>query len=99
MTIKKGNPELIEQAKRASLQFYGMDGDGVQAPGAVVIRDVGGVHPFVVHFANTQSGGYHEGSYCQTLEKAIARFNERVSRYDPTGDLNRSFNGLGLVDA
>ena len=99
MIRKKGNPELIEAAKRGALQFHGMDGDGVQAPGAIVIRDLGGVHPFVVHFANTQSGGYHSGSYCQTLDQAIARFNERKGRYDPTGDLHRSFKTPESADA
>lgn len=93
MIRRKGNPTLIMAALAGAELFHGLDGDGCQAPGAIVIRKSdSGHHPYVVHFANTQSGGHHGGSYCQTLDQAIARFNERKGRYDPTGDLHRSYN-------
>lgn len=93
MIRRKGNPALIAKYQAEALQFHGLDGDGCQAPGAIVIhKSDSDRHPFVVHFANTQSGGYHGGSYCETINQAIGRFNERKGRYDPTGDLHRSFN-------
>lgn len=93
MIRKKGNPALIAKYQADALAFHGLDGDGCQAPGAIVIHKADtGLHPFVVHFANTQSGGYHGGQYCKTLEQAQNRFAERIDRYDPTGDLHRSFN-------
>lgn len=100
MIRKKGNPDLIAKYQAAAILFHGLDGDGCQAPGAIVIHKAEtGNHPFVVHFANTQNGGYHSGSYCQTLDQAIARFNERKGRYDPTGDLHRSFKTPESADA
>lgn len=98
MKFTKGNPELIEAAKAACVNptcdFYGMDGDGIQAPGAIVVREVGGYSPFAVHFANTQCGGFHGGQYCKTLEEARSYAAKRAARYDPTGDLARSFKGM-----
>lgn len=98
MKYTKGNPELIEAAKAACVDpehdFYGMDGDGIQAPGAIVVREVGGYQPYAVHFANTQYGGFYGGQYCDTLEDAREYAAKRAGRYDPTGDLARSFKGL-----
>ena len=94
MLIIKGKPELVEAVRNDSIEFYGMDGDGCQAPGAIVIREQphNQAHPFVVHFANTQSGGYGGGEYCETLESAQARFVDKCTRYDPAARLNASFN-------
>lgn len=94
MEFTKGKPELIEKARAESLMFCGMDGDGIQAPGAIVIRETGrDLHPFVVHFANTQCGGYHSGNYCTTRSEAETVAAERIERYDPTRKLRNSFHG------
>ena len=97
MKFVKGNPDRIEAAKAAAfaaVDFHGMDGDGIQAPGAIVVREVnGGVDKYAVHFANTQSGGFHGGYYTNSIVEARAELRERARRYDPTGDLHRSFNG------
>ncbi len=52
---------------------------GVQAPGAVVLRDLGPQqgHRLVVHFYNAQDGGHHSGYYYDDYEKAVAKFEER----------------------
>lgn len=89
----KGVPALIQKARDESIEFFGMDGRGATAPGAVVIREVGGYHPFVVHFANTQLGGYHGGQYFESLDAAQEAFVARCNRYDPTGELHASFKG------
>lgn len=49
-------------------------GDGIQAPGAVVLRDMGPRADcrFVVHFYNDQDGGYHNGSYFVSYQYAAA---------------------------
>ena len=88
-----GNPDLIAKAKAESIQFYGMAGRGATAPGAVVIRHLphNEAHPYVVHFANTQLGGYHGGEYCETLEEAKRRAVARAVRYDPDGGLNAAY--------
>jgi hypothetical protein len=92
MEFTKGTRTLIEKARAESIEFYGMDGDGMQAPGAIVIREVGGYHPFAVYFANTQCGGYCHGDYCETLDEAQEAFVAKCNRYDPTAALNGSFN-------
>jgi hypothetical protein len=90
----KGNPELVADYRMRADRFYGMDGDGMQAPGAIVIAFLRSNknHPYVVWFANTQSGGTHNGDYCKTLKEAEEAFNVKCTRYDPTGRLNAAFN-------
>ena len=73
------------------MEAYVMAGDGAQAPGAVVLRRVAGYHPFVIHFANLQSGGYHMGDYFKTLKEAYPVFDKRKDYADPTGNLNKAF--------
>lgn len=70
-----------------------MAGRGSLAPGAIVIRHLAhnDMHPYVVHFANTQYGGYHGGEYCETLSDARLAYAERVKRADRDGDLHRAF--------
>lgn len=82
------------------IREYKMASDGIQAPGAIVIRHLehNRLHPYVVHFRNDQCGGYHAGDYCQTLEEADEVFERRCKRYDPTGDLHHA-SLLGLTKA
>lgn len=100
----KGDPDRIAKAQAESIAFYGMDGKGATAPGAVTLRQVRKpcefypMGEYAVHFANTQAGGYHGGNYCATLGEAYARFAERIERYDPDGTLNASFAGILAVE-
>lgn len=87
----QGDKALIEKAKGESLKFVGLAGRGATAPGAVVIREMGGLHPFAAHFFNSQDGGYYFGDYCMTQEEAERAFNDKLRRYDPYGELQRSF--------
>lgn len=92
MRFVKGRPELVKDFQMRADRFYGMDGDGIQAPGAIVIaflRDKH--HPFVVWYANTQAGGTSGGDYCETMAEALEAFEVKCKRYDPTGALNKSF--------
>lgn len=73
-----------------------MAGDGIQAPGALVVRHVDGAHPLAVHFLNLQCGGYHGGTYCGTLAEALESFRERLGRFDPTGGLREAAEAQGL---
>lgn len=93
-TFTKGKPDLIADFRMRADRFYGMDGDGMQAPGAIVIAFLRSnpLHPYVVWFANTQDGGTHYGDYCKTRDEADEAFNVKCTRYDPTGRLNASFN-------
>ena len=49
------------------------------------------LHPFVVHFGNTQDGGYYYGEYCQTRAEAELAFSRKIDRYDSSGELHRAF--------
>lgn len=89
----KGTQAHIDKARKESLRFVGFDGDGCQAPGALVIRETGrSLHPFVVHYFNSQDGGYYSGSYCKTEAEAITAMDERLPRYDPDGTRRANFN-------
>lgn len=89
----KGDQKLIDKARKEALHFVGFDGDGCQAPGAIVVRKSGsGHHPFVTHFFNSQDGGYYSGNYCTTEADAITAMDERLPRYDPDGTRRASFN-------
>lgn len=82
---------------RPWIRSYGMCSDGIQAPGAIVLRDVGGYHPYVVHFFNVQDQGYYHGSYCTTMEKAISTFHDKCKRYDPLGLLHGAYVKYGYT--
>lgn len=93
MQFVKGKPEHIEHFRTHADRFYGMDGDGYQAPGAIIIAFLRSNpdRPYVVWFANTQDGGTYAGDYCKTLAEATETFDKKCKRYDPTGTLNKSF--------
>jgi hypothetical protein len=93
-TLVKGKPELIADFKMRADRYYGMDGDGIQAPGMIVIAYLRSnkQHPFVVWFANTQAGGTSAGDYCTSAQEATEAFYAKCKRYDPTGELNKGFN-------
>lgn len=77
-------PSLTTQANRQGWIVLGsaqVFGDGAQAPGFVTLCKVDGGFPFAVHFFNSQDGGFHEGTYCDTYQKAAARFCENVLRF------------------
>jgi len=76
-------------------------GDGVQAPGAVTMCEIGGAHPYAIHFFNEQDGGFHSGNYCPDRRSAEVVYAARVLRYgglaepwDTDGDLQNE-NGEG----
>jgi len=89
----QGTPALVNKAKASAIAFYGMAGRGATAPGAVVIRKLGDDSNanFVVHFFNSQDGGYYSGGYTETLVQAYEEFAERLRRYDRDGELNNAF--------
>lgn len=68
---------------------YTMKSDGIQAPGAIVIRHNPSnlQHPYVVHFRNDQIGGFSEGVYCSTYSEAIESYQRQCRKYDPSGTL------------
>jgi hypothetical protein len=78
-------------------------GDGVQAPGAVVMCEIPGAHPYVIHFFNAQDGGFHSGDYCKTrveaeeaYAKRVIHFLDRGEPWDTDGDTSKwNENGEG----
>ena len=58
-------------------------------PHRIVLREVGGVQPFVTHFENMKivdddtygSDGFYWDHYFDTYEQALADFNERVKNF------------------
>lgn len=58
-------------------------GDGVQAPGAVVMSIIerNQEHPYAIHFFNAQDGGFHAGNYCATREEAEEAYTKRALRH------------------
>lgn len=98
-----GNPDLIAKVQAEAVMVAFMNGDGCQAPGAAVVRKVrdtakgDSFDEYAVHFANTQCGGYHGGSYSKDLAGAIEAFTERCTRYDPDGTRRASYiEGTGV---
>lgn len=82
MTVKPHNP--ISAAEKRGWQVVKLEacqGDGVQAPGYVVMTYTGGSSAiqYAVHFFNVQDGGFHGGQYCQGLPRAERVFFERVA--------------------
>ena len=74
----------IDQSKKLGWIFIDgikVPGDGVQAPGYVTVCNIGGRHPYVVHFFNCQDGGFHMGNYCATWKEAQKVFAQKVARY------------------
>jgi hypothetical protein len=57
-------------------------GDGVQAPGSVVLSYTGNApQPYVAHFFNSQDGGFHAGNYCTDSHAAYRAYHAKVARY------------------
>jgi len=94
--------DLYDPAHEASRKGWGLlksiavQGDGIQAPGAVTMCKISGHHPYVVHFFNAQDGGFHEGCYCLGLAaaevayaKRIVRFQHSIEPWDTDGDTSR----------
>jgi len=71
--------EILQALK--IIKIYPVAGDGVQAPGSVVLRQFG--ERYATHFYNDQDGGFHHGHYFSNLPDAEADFNRRVSNYAP----------------
>jgi hypothetical protein len=42
----------------------------------VLHKSVSSGCPYVVHDMNLETGGYHNGRYCQTLEEGLTIFNK-----------------------
>lgn len=89
----QGNPQIVQRMKDEARLFYGLAGRGATAPGCVVIRDLphNTLHPFVVHFGNTQDGGYYFGDYCETLEDAMDALYRKLRNYDPDNARREAF--------
>jgi hypothetical protein len=58
-----------------------VNGDGVQAPGAIVMCEIGNERPYAIHFFNEQDGGFHMGSYCEDRKEAEDVYAMRVLKY------------------
>jgi hypothetical protein len=99
----QGNPILLAKAMATAIAFYGMAGRGATAPGAVVIRKLGdeSAPEYVVHFFNSQDGGYHGGQYTETLVQAYEAFAERIRRYDYDSALHNAFDAeaVPMIDS
>jgi hypothetical protein len=91
MNFTQGNPAFIAAAQAACLSFVGLAGRGATAPGAVVVKEVPGHHPFAAYFFNSADGAYYFGDYCETREEADRAALDKLYRYDRDGDLRRAF--------
>lgn len=91
-----GNPALIAKARAESIKFVGLAGRGATASGAVVIRELphNKLHPFAVHFFNSQDGGYYFGDYCTDRRDAEKALESKLMRYDRDCELTRAFTRL-----
>jgi hypothetical protein len=90
----QGNPAHIAKGRSEAIAcaaFIGLAGRGATAPGAVVIRPGNELHPFMVHFLNTQDGAYYFGDYCTTKDEAYRAMDDKLRRYDRNGDLRLMF--------
>jgi hypothetical protein len=94
--LDAGNvPERDPLKDSGALASYAMRGDGIQAAGAIVLRQLpdGSGSPFVVHFRNDDDSrrigrpAYTGGDYCETLAEAWQAFADKIRRYDPAGTL------------
>jgi hypothetical protein len=95
MNFTQGDPALIAKAKAECLSFVGLAGRGATAPGAVVVKEVGGYHPFAAYFFNSQDGGYHFGDYCESEWDARNAAADKLQRYDRDGELRAAFRSDG----
>jgi len=77
--------DIHERAKRQGwtvIKFIDIPKKNAQAPGAVVICDVGDKHrPYAVHFFNKQDGGFHSGNYCPDIDTAMRVYAIRSLSY------------------
>jgi hypothetical protein len=99
----QGDPAHIAKGQADAIAvgaFAGLAGRGATAPGAVVIRALpdNEMHPFVVHFLNTQDGAYYFGDYCESKDEAYKAMRHKLDRYDPDGILRRAFRSDGKID-
>lgn len=100
-TFVKGDLNKVNTFRQRADKSYPMDGDGIQAPGVIVLaflRD-NPATPYVVWFCNTQDGGIYNGDYCYTREEAEAVFDRKCNRYDPDGSRNNSFHASNHREA
>lgn len=56
-------------------------GDGCQAKGAIVLSNIPGFHPYVVHFFNEEFGIFCCGTYCMTFAEAKKAFETELTYY------------------
>jgi len=76
------NHQALKQGWKV-IKSVAVPGDGVQAPGAVVMCEVNSEHhPLAVHFFNAQDGGFHSGNYCKTRAEAEEAFGQRALRFN-----------------
>ena len=76
------------------IDFAPMVGDGIQAPGAIVLRKSRGAHPYVVHFYNAQDDAFYYGDYCATEHEGRRAFDQKCERYDRTKYLRNEYQRL-----
>lgn len=76
--------DVNEQALKKGwtvVKSMAVKGDGILAPGDVVMSRIPGHHPFVVHFFNRQDGGFYFGEYHETYYPADAAYSQKCNRY------------------
>lgn len=77
------NPAAVAKRKGWELlKAREVQGDGVQAPGFVTLCNTGSRYqPYVVHFFNSQDGGFYHGHYRDTILAADVEYDQQVARY------------------
>lgn len=77
------DPDVAAKAKGWEVvERTEVKGDGIQAPGFVVMSTTGEVpFAYAVHFFNAQDGGFHSGDYCKDLTEASASYRDKVARW------------------
>lgn len=68
-------------ATKQIIKSHPVAGDGAQATGCLVLRQLG--QQYATHFYNAQDGGFHHGHYFSRLDDAEADFARRVTEYAP----------------
>lgn len=65
-----------------TLKAQSFKGNGIQAPGTVVLRDKGesSLHRYVTHRRNDQVGGYYHGHYFDSYADAFEDYTARCAR-------------------
>jgi len=74
----------INLANYQILELHPVLGDGIQAPGYLILRQFG--TQWATHFYNEQDGGFHHGHYFATLDEAEDNFKKRVAWYSGPTD-------------